>query len=296
MSGPLQVSFKDVPKKKLNHSEKSIEIMTGVYGSSKLAMPGMKRTITAQAKRTCLTLWKVMDSYKDGKIQFDEWAFVLKKLQNEKNNGNPVFSESDSKFLFTFLDKTGNGEVTKTEFEGLFNDVCAKNENMNDHITLLQLGLRDATDQQTKMGGIDFKIHQELNDVDAKVTRILANMETAKIYYTSLVENCANPPPKGEAVNKKAQPYRTFYDGYRVFESPCHTYKGRVLQYHGTVQMAGEGLKNKYNQVLERLDASERVVHEVNVLLQNFIESGVIINELKERDAKCCKVFGMLCC
>jgi len=222
-------------------------------------------------------LWSIMNAIPDDKIEKFEWDFVIKSVGKHET----VLSQDKADFLFAYLDKDNDGSISKPELKAKLNLVVRLHKwdenNTPTKTEMIQCTYDYAFKDMKENNPIDFKLQMAMITVKNLLTKLLHQIRTARKHYEAV----------HEAIIDTSQ--ALFSDPQKIYDKHLKEHEGILSQY------ASGNLQRRYNDVKELLNAVLEEYNFVNAQTTEFIEKGRELCKLKERDERCCKVFGCLC-
>jgi len=244
-----------------------------------LKIGGMAREVsqaTWDCWKTTEGLWKILNAIADDKIEKFEWDFILKSMGGNEE----ILSRNDSDFLFFYLDKDNSGDISKPELRALLNLVVRINKwNENNPPTkeqMIRAAFQYALNDKKNHSMIDYTLQMALIGATNSLTNLLKDMRSAKAQY---------------AVVTKA-----ITDGKRkVFRNPRKIFDEQLKEHEDIINKYAGPMKKRYGAVRQLLNEAEKEYNFVNAQVKQFLDQGQELERLRDRDEKCCKIFGCLC-
>jgi len=244
-----------------------------------LKIDNMSREVskaTWDAWKSTEHLWSILNAIPDDKIEKFEWDFILKSMGGDED----ILSQNDSDFLFLYLDKDNSGDISKPELRALVNLVVRHNKwgskNSPTKEEMIKATYQYALNEKKHHSAIDYTLQVAIISVRNSLTKLLNDIRSAKAHY-GLVN---------KAISKN--------DG-QVFPNPTKIFEEKLKEHEQIINKYPGPLKQRYESVKQLLAETEKEYNLVNSQVQDFLLQGQELNRLRERDEKCCKVFGCLC-
>jgi len=271
--------------KKKSNKQKTITVSIGGDSSGSMGGLGIKpmnKTATTMRKERARELWAAIDSIKTSKLDKRQWRFVLHEL--EKKGQSTGLDDNEGQFLFKYIDKDGDGELDKVEFEQLVHLVLSKYPKIQSPKEIFRKAYEYAENDLKRMGGIDYKIQKTLIRAENTLQQTIENMEYATQCYERVTNAIKDMPEDGSAKVPE------------LFKSPKKGLEDALKPYEATIALGDEQLQQQHKDVKNKLLEAEEATRKVNEHVKVFLEQGARIKYLEARDAKGCKMCGCLCC
>jgi len=203
-------------------------------------------------------------------IRKDDWDFILRVIDRK----NPVLEKSDSEFLFMHLEKETNGYTTKGIIKAFLRTTVRNSKRSLDNKPLnreiFQMAYERAVNDEKLTKRYTYEFKMGLTNAKSALSKLMLDLKTMNRNYKLINDSIekGNPCP---------------------FTSPEIIYEKHLKEHQSVIDKYVTGSLKKRYEVVKEMQSEAQTQWEIfNSQLSELVE-------LRERNSRCCKIFGCLC-
>jgi len=225
---------------------------------------------TAKALIWLEEIISIFDMIDGEEIHKDDWDFLMKLIDRK----NPVLEKNDSEFLFVHLEKNNSGYTTKGILKAfLRTTVRDSKRNLNNkplNREIFQMAYEHAVNDQKLNKRYTYEFQIALTNAQSALSKLVLDLKTInrnyKLINDSIEEGNSSP-----------------------FPNPQIIYEQHLKEHESVIDKYVTGSLKKRYMVVKEMQSEAQTQWEIfNSQLSELVE-------LRERDSRCCKIFGCLC-
>jgi len=225
---------------------------------------------TAKALVWLEEIWPIVDMIDGDEIHKDDWDFIIKLIDRK----NPVLEKNDSEFLFMHLEKDASGYTTKGILKAFLRNTVrnSKRDLTNKPLNreIFQMAHEHAVNDQKLTRRYTYEFQMALTKAKDDLNKSKLDLQTINRNYKLINDSIA-----------KGNPY--------PLPNPQIVYEKHLKEHQNVIDKYVTGSLKKRYEVVKEMQSEAQTQWEIfNSQLSELVE-------LRERDSRCCKIFGCLC-